>query len=616
MRVTGQIKDGASGEAIPGARVHFEVGSTEATSRTDASGAYQWSDDTSYLGKTLRCRVEKEGYEPRETTLEVDRDRIRLDLELTSTSVEDDEPEEPPTDTIVSMKLRVRDPSGRGVEGATVKLGRGQETVDTLISGPQGRVVSRVSGSRAGETLEYRVEAEGFEAATGTVPVEAGFEHLVTLERSDAPEPWWKRAWAGFRTALGGFAAFAGDLMTAHRAITAVLAIALAGGVAGGIAERTGIINLFDGDDGPSPLAIQAFRAHPPSVEEGRTVTLTWETSGAERVEISGLGEREPNGSATVTPEGTTEYEIVALGGSGSVERTVTVEVRSAPPPPENPLNALLDEFDIYLADGRANPGKIYQVRSGGAVTEWYERSSGRLSSLAVGPDGRMYFVNANRRSIFRIDGGAETRVYRHTTLVRDLAFDRQGHLYFSESTGAGGDGMIYRFNRPVGTAGGTSGQDPRVSDEILRIRPSDSAMIARAQDPRINDQIVGVRPDARALRPEVQPAPVSRFRRVPLSQVGGFWAGDFAFDPTGSRLFVSSGNRVPAQLYEFRNGRFVQLYSLEEPFTGFTFVAQDRILFTNHRQTLYLLEDTETRSSLLESPQFEWIEDVAVVRR
>ena len=94
--------------------------------------------------------------------------------------------------------------------------------------------------------------------------------------------------------------------------------------------------------------------------------------------------------------------------------------------------------------------------------------------------------------------GGAEDAIYTHTTYIRDVAFVRdepgRWHLRFSEACGAYGDGKIYR-----------------IEDD----------------------------------------GTVSLFFEVPLEEVGGFWAGDFAFNPFNSLvLYLSSGNKVPAHIY------------------------------------------------------------------
>lgn len=223
-------------------------------------------------------------------------------------------------------------------------------------------------------------------------------------------------------------------------------------------------------------------------------------------------------------------------------------------------IGQLPPDLEVYLADARLAPGKVFQVTqlSFPFPRQVYERPAGGLHAVAVGPDGRLYFTDANQFDILRTDGLGEERIFRHATYVRDLAFDSRGRLFFSQATGAGGDGTIFRLDLATGRA--------------------------------------------------------TAFRTVRLEQVGGFWAGHFAFD-RADHLYLSSGNRVPAALFAEAGGRFERRYPFNEPITGFAFLDARKLLFTNHRQTLYQLEGFSTRSELLDRSTFTWLNDVAVAR-
>ena len=81
------------------------------------------------------------------------------------------------------------------------------------------------------------------------------------------------------------------------------------------------------------PPAIISFAPAAPTVIQGRSTTLSWETVGATTVSINqGIGAVAPTGSGTVTPAATTTYTLTAnsLGGTLTAQTTVTV-VPSAP---------------------------------------------------------------------------------------------------------------------------------------------------------------------------------------------------------------------------------------------------------------------------------------------
>jgi outer membrane protein OmpA-like peptidoglycan-associated protein len=82
-----------------------------------------------------------------------------------------------------------------------------------------------------------------------------------------------------------------------------------------------------------SPQIIR-FEANPLTISPGGTTTLSWATSGASQVSISGVGNVNPNGSTTVSPTQTTTYTLTAAGSDGkSVTAPITVTVTGASVP-------------------------------------------------------------------------------------------------------------------------------------------------------------------------------------------------------------------------------------------------------------------------------------------
>jgi uncharacterized cupredoxin-like copper-binding protein len=73
---------------------------------------------------------------------------------------------------------------------------------------------------------------------------------------------------------------------------------------------------------------IVRFEANPVTIAPGQQSTLSWTTTGAATVSISGLGNEPLNGSATVTPAQTTTYTLTATSSDGhAVTAPVTVTV-------------------------------------------------------------------------------------------------------------------------------------------------------------------------------------------------------------------------------------------------------------------------------------------------
>lgn len=83
----------------------------------------------------------------------------------------------------------------------------------------------------------------------------------------------------------------------------------------------------------PTPPTVTSFSANPPTLtQSGQRATLTWTTSGATSVAISGVaGDQPPNGSVTVSPVATTTYVLTATGpgGTATARATVTVAIKA-----------------------------------------------------------------------------------------------------------------------------------------------------------------------------------------------------------------------------------------------------------------------------------------------
>lgn len=90
----------------------------------------------------------------------------------------------------------------------------------------------------------------------------------------------------------------------------------------------------------PSPVAPTVSVAIAPDViNQGESATLTWTSTDAERVEISGVpGATSPSGVVTITPDASTSYTVTAYGaGTAAVTVQVTVITIIVPPPPPPP---------------------------------------------------------------------------------------------------------------------------------------------------------------------------------------------------------------------------------------------------------------------------------------
>ena len=100
------------------------------------------------------------------------------------------------------------------------------------------------------------------------------------------------------------------------------------------------------------------FNASPPSIEQGQSSTLIWNSLRGESAHIdNGIGTVSVEGTAVVTPESTTTYTLTVAGPTGTVNARVTVHVTATPEPqPEGsygeqyedlvPPDATVDQYD------------------------------------------------------------------------------------------------------------------------------------------------------------------------------------------------------------------------------------------------------------------------------
>ena len=200
----------------------------------------------------------------------------------------------------------------------------------------------------------------------------------------------------------------------------------------------------------------------------------------------------------------------------------------------------------FFFTDWSEQPGLVYEI-DGGRDLPFFTAPSGdfRIYHSAFDRLGNMYYTDANRTQIWQWDGSSSTLIFTHTTFIRDIGFDSVDILYFSEATGASADGRIYRFMGPG------QGAVPHVE--------------------------------------------------VPLSEVDGFWAGDFAFAPD-DELFISSGNRIPSFVYKNAGGNnWDQVAGASTLIAGIVFDNQGDLFFSawdEHGGYIYWLDLATGRSS------------------
>jgi len=228
---------------------------------------------------------------------------------------------------------------------------------------------------------------------------------------------------------------------------------------------------------------------------------------------------------------------------------------------PGGPGPGPLPSGEIYFCDGGETRGAVYKYT--GVETQVYQRPRDRIYSFCFAPwdRNRLYFVNSNEYNIYMKSlapgAPAESVVYTHTTYVRDIFLAKDGAIYFSEATGAGGDGKVWRLN-----ADGTK----------------------------------------------------TLYYTVQLSSVNGFWSGDFSFDPSGV-LHLSTGNRIGSSIYrvDVAANTVTPVYTIAaEAIAGFTFGPDSLVYYGDWGKKIYQLDIASgTRTMVYNKASRTWLSDV-----
>ena len=80
--------------------------------------------------------------------------------------------------------------------------------------------------------------------------------------------------------------------------------------------------------DVPAPT-ISFFKAEPEAISFGQSVVLSWSTSAADRVDLSGAGNVQASGDKIVNPVNSRAYTLSATNAVGTTAKTLRVEVTS-----------------------------------------------------------------------------------------------------------------------------------------------------------------------------------------------------------------------------------------------------------------------------------------------
>jgi hypothetical protein len=157
MHILGRVTDATTGAPVGDVRVVLELGGRAVSVNSDDDGRFAWRDDSSGSGRSLEYRAEKPGFEPESGSREVGDDRFELRIDLQPRSI--------------IATLLVRDPEGRLLPGAEVRLERDGRVMAETKSGAGGAAELAIPAGGSDASLRYRVTLDGYQTAEGALDV-------------------------------------------------------------------------------------------------------------------------------------------------------------------------------------------------------------------------------------------------------------------------------------------------------------------------------------------------------------------------------------------------------------------------------------------------------------
>ena len=83
MKIFGTIRNSKNQDPVKGANIRFSIEGTEITSViSNEHGEYEYIAEQDYIGQTLDFTIQKDGFERKDISYEIDKDEIDFDPHL------------------------------------------------------------------------------------------------------------------------------------------------------------------------------------------------------------------------------------------------------------------------------------------------------------------------------------------------------------------------------------------------------------------------------------------------------------------------------------------------------------------------------------------------------
>ncbi len=178
MDVNGVVRDKAEDTPLPGAKVSLYVKNEElAVISSDDGGEFAFSLETSYVGETLTCKVEREKYQTEKITQKIEQDEVHLEIELRLVPVPRD----------IEVSFSVTNEKGNPLEGVDISLEVAAQQVGTARSDKSGLARILLRPDLEGAISDYKAELAGYELAKDQVKLEKDTSCQITMKKVPIP---------------------------------------------------------------------------------------------------------------------------------------------------------------------------------------------------------------------------------------------------------------------------------------------------------------------------------------------------------------------------------------------------------------------------------------------
>jgi len=198
-----------------------------------------------------------------------------------------------------------------------------------------------------------------------------------TIQKGQFTKLTWSTANAGTVTITGiGAVGPQGSLQVVPAATTSYQLTAQG---SGGTTQVSTHVNVQTGST-PAPAPTAALSLSSSTIQSGQSANLTWHTTNAWSVSISGIGTVGAQGSLVVAPSATTTYQLTAKGDGGTSYASARLTVSTTTPPAAPHVVLIIEEnrsFSTVYPIGM--PWMSALGNAYGIATNYYSDQSGSM---------------------------------------------------------------------------------------------------------------------------------------------------------------------------------------------------------------------------------------------